>query len=117
MKSFSILRNFGLVVLLGLFASGLNAQQLSFDFNNEASHEGFSLTASKATSLRLSHKLTHMRLENMNTDKGSGQVISLNSIYCQTKEAHLIYQETAAILLFQTVPLPSLSCTATRKIL
>jgi hypothetical protein len=81
MKSFSFLRNFGLVVLLGLFASGLNAQQLSFDFNNEASHEGFSLTASKATSIRLSHKLTHMRLENMDTDKGSGQVISLNSIY------------------------------------
>lgn len=81
MKSFSIMRHFGLVVLLSLFASGLNAQSLSFDFNNEASREGFKMTASKTTSLRLTHNLTGMRLENMETDKGNGQVISLNGIY------------------------------------
>ncbi len=75
------MRYFGLVVLLGLFASELNAQQLSFDFNNEASREGFKLTASKTSSVRLSHNLTSMRLENMETDKGNGQIISLNGIY------------------------------------
>ena len=81
MKSFSIMRHFGLVVLLSLFASGLNAQPISFDFNNEASREGFKMTASKTSSLRLTHNLTGMRLETMETDKGNGQVISLNGIY------------------------------------
>ncbi|MBU2556360.1 MAG: T9SS type A sorting domain-containing protein [Bacteroidetes bacterium] len=81
MKRFSIMRFLGLTILAISLIGGLSAQQLSFNFDNQASKDGFRLTDSRASGVHISHSLTQMSLQDMETDKGSGQIISLNGIY------------------------------------
>ncbi|HOI31457.1 MAG TPA: C25 family cysteine peptidase, partial [Bacteroidales bacterium] len=81
MKKDYSLRIIGFVISFLLLVANMQAQSLTFRFQNNSSTTGFTLENSRSNSAIIRHSITQMSLETLETEKVSGQVININGIY------------------------------------
>ncbi len=73
--------SFFALVLSVIMSLSLSAQRVEYSFNTRSSTEGFTLLRSDASSVKLSHSLPFMAVDNFSENGYAGQVIELNGIY------------------------------------